>query len=1480
MSASAKPSERPAGSGPQAQAPPKRRRRRRWVWRAAIALVVLILLLPLLAIGLLQTQFGRDMALDIARDALSASGIELEVSGLGGFLPFQLTADRVQISDSQGVAIVAEDVSLAVEIGPLFAGAVDVSELFVGRADIFRPLETGGAETPVEEAVSEAIPWPLIPIDVAAPSLEIKELHLGPDIMGEPLILAVSGAFNATSAEADAKLAVDRLDQPGGHVRVDAVIGDAFNDVSLDVEVFDPSGGLLSEMLGEPDLPGLTIDVDGQGSQQAWQGTVDARIGGESVFGGSYAITQTDESVAAEWSFAADPVALEFVPQADIIGRLTTSGRVAFSDTLVSIEELSVESAAVQVSAAGTLRPDDETASVDATIQVPQALGLQALTEVPIHGALQADVRLTGGSASPTIQLQLTGRDVEVEGFAADGLTLNVSAENMDFAAPKLAVDVELATDGLVLPFEMPEGLATGAVQFSARTSYDSEYSSLDLSEMTLLVAPVRLAGDVSVDLENLSVGGDVTLDAEDAAPLLQMAGFEGAAALASSIGFATEIEQEFVWVDADISLSQVALADPTVGPLLGDSANLAATGLIGFGGTAEGLSVSLETPVLSLEASGGVNPEQDFVDLAVQVRTTGAEGVAESLIGPDTQLGQLVADIAASGALTAPVVRVSATARDMEISGIGFSSAAVDLTGAPQAGGAVTGNLAVAIESPFGDGTVSADVVADLVSMDIRIANLAVDALGVRANGAADLALDEERYGADLTIAANDIAPVAQLAGLQARGGITAALNGVYAGGDASVDLDADLRSLSLDSGGSVISVAAADVAVQAEQVIAAPSGTLRVGASGIATDGVAIDTLTLTGSGGGGGWQYTVATAGEVGDADVAVASTGTIDIGGGPSLSVASLSAQYADFELVTGQTFQVSFANGIALNDFAGEVAGMPLAADLTVAPGAVEASVRVGPGEVTPLTEAIGGPVLTGSVVELSVDLNGPSSAPSGVIRLDAEELAFRDTLRLGPRLTVDAVANVTDGLMSLDATLSGIGDPPMEIEIGPVFTLSLDPFVFEPREGQPLNGRIDGPLALAEFSSLISPTGYLLLSGTAVADMQLGGTVGNPAIQGGLELENGGIEDVQNGIYVRDIDVVMRGNASQIVIERLSATDGRGGRLTGAGSFQFTSPEATVDADVTLDEFTVVGSDLATAVVSGSIDAVGPMSALALTGDLVASPVEINLPEQLPASVVELDVIEVNGGPAEREVDLGQAPSSVAPEILLDVSVSMPRQVFVRGLGLDSEWQGQLEIGGSTLDPRIAGTVSVLRGSLEVAGNPLNLERGVITFTGANPPDPQIDIAATINAEDAVVTIAVSGVASDPSIDLSSDPALPEEEIVSRLLFSSGFGALSAAEALRSGEAMDLLGGGGGGLGIVSMARELTGIQGLRVDVEGGITDTSQIEVSGYATEDVYVTLSPDSAEVDYQVLDWLDLTTSVDEEGQSSVGIAVEWDY
>ena len=51
-------------------------------------------------------------------------------------------------------------------------------------------------------------------------------------------------------------------------------------------------------------------------------------------------------------------------------------------------------------------------------------------------------------------------------------------------------------------------------------------------------------------------------------------------------------------------------------------------------------------------------------------------------------------------------------------------------------------------------------------------------------------------------------------------------------------------------------------------------------------------------------------------------------------------------------------------------------------------------------------------------------------------------------------------------------------------------------------------------------------------------------------------------------------------------------------------------------------------------------------------------------------------------------------PGSGAFELGLDLVLDMPRKVFVRGRGLDSEWAGHLEITGTADDPRIAGQLS------------------------------------------------------------------------------------------------------------------------------------------------------------------------------------------
>jgi autotransporter translocation and assembly factor TamB len=67
-----------------------------------LALVLLILAALAGAFGLLQTGWGKREIASLARGALSGEGKTAEITGIEGFLPFDMRIDRVRLGDPQG----------------------------------------------------------------------------------------------------------------------------------------------------------------------------------------------------------------------------------------------------------------------------------------------------------------------------------------------------------------------------------------------------------------------------------------------------------------------------------------------------------------------------------------------------------------------------------------------------------------------------------------------------------------------------------------------------------------------------------------------------------------------------------------------------------------------------------------------------------------------------------------------------------------------------------------------------------------------------------------------------------------------------------------------------------------------------------------------------------------------------------------------------------------------------------------------------------------------------------------------------------------------------------------------------------------------------------------------------------------------------------------------------------------------------------
>jgi translocation and assembly module TamB len=211
-------------------------------------------------------------------------------------------------------------------------------------------------------------------------------------------------------------------------------------------------------------------------------------------------------------------------------------------------------------------------------------------------------------------------------------------------------------------------------------------------------------------------------------------------------------------------------------------------------------------------------------------------------------------------------------------------------------------------------------------------------------------------------------------------------------------------------------------------------------------------------------------------------------------------------------------------------------------------------------------------------------------------------------------------------------------------------------------------------------------------------------------------------------------------------------------------------------------------------------------------------------------------------------------------DLRLNLLVDMPRRVFLRGRGLDSEWAGSLKLGGNLANPRVGGRLNLVRGQLSILGKVFKLTSGSVRFTDQDKIDPLLDIAAVNQGSNLTVTARVSGPASNPALEISSVPELPQDEIISRLLFNKNTTQLTGIEAVQLAAAVaQLSGAGGGAVGFVDLARDKLGVDVLRVE-SGDDTEstTPALSAGKYVTDEIFVGVkkgaTPESGEVGVEV--------------------------
>ncbi|MGZ8364068.1 MAG: translocation/assembly module TamB domain-containing protein, partial [Caulobacteraceae bacterium] len=159
-------------------------------------------------------------------------------------------------------------------------------------------------------------------------------------------------------------------------------------------------------------------------------------------------------------------------------------------------------------------------------------------------------------------------------------------------------------------------------------------------------------------------------------------------------------------------------------------------------------------------------------------------------------------------------------------------------------------------------------------------------------------------------------------------------------------------------------------------------------------------------------------------------------------------------------------------------------------------------------------------------------------------------------------------------------------------------------------------------------------------------------------------------------------------------------------------------------------------------------------------------------------------------------------------------------------------------VGGSTSSPQLSGTARVVRGSYDFAGKRFEFEeRGRVTLAN-RASDIALDLQASLQEPTVTAQILIRGSAARPEITLTSTPALPQDEILSQVLFGTSASQLSGAQAAQIASTLTAL-ATGGGFDVLGSLRQFAQLDRLSfgTDTAGATT----VAGGRYISDDVYL---------------------------------------
>jgi len=1348
------------------------------------------------AILYLQTGAGRQWLGRELQAALSAPGAPAKVGAITGFVPSDMRIARIELADGKGAWLAIDDAALAWSPASLLGGVLRIDRLAARQVEVMRQPVPSGAPS-----ASTGFSLPRLPVAVDLRALAVTRLVLDPALAGGQTVAATLQAHGSL-ARRRAELALDltRADAAPGRGSMTARYDEAAGLLDLDLKLDEPTGALLDALLGRDDHLPLHVALKGGGPLAGWKGELAAQAAGAAQLKAAIAFAHaTGTSAALEGTAAIAALLPDSLKPAvgDAVGFRIAGAEDGKGGFRLDPSSLKLAAAALKAEGA---RADDGALSGNVHLDLADAAALEPLLQTPIRGDLAADAILSGTMDKPALKVAVKGQLAAAQ-LALDGLSLSAAATA---GAPTQAGvrDVDLTLDLAAATLrEAAEGGATyGPVRLHVAGRGGTDLAAIDIREATANGAGIDMKGSGKTGAGTAQ--GQATLAASDLTAVGAAIGrpLRGAATLQLTARTGAD---RTVAVQMSGGTDRLATGTEALDALLGGTVRIAGDGTRKPDGKIGIAALSVEGGRFALKGSGAFDPASRALGADLNATLADLEPLGPALSAPLAGSGTVGAKI--GGTLDRPTIDGRAIVEKLAYGGtrIDRLEAALSLPKGLAAGGTATaqinsGKLDQAIEASFRQAGDKA----------YRIDRLHAAGTGGTLDAALDADLGRGRIAGSLTADLPDLSLWSGVVGQALAGAVAVTMDlPAQPGAEGPVKIAATR----LSAGGA--SVGAATLSGNLSGDFGRPAGALDLSLKDVKAAGASIATgdARLTAHGNAGDFRARLAGRyrGPM-NLDLAGGFTRT---GAATELKLATMEANIRRSRYALARPLTVT----IAPRDY--RLAGLALAIDegsitgeAPISATRASADLRIRQLPLRPLA-SLAGMRSVGGALDGSLTLGGSPRRSDAHLSLTTRNFDLQtDGPPPRPKLEMNATVDWRGERADTNVRLTAGTGEALTLAGSLPFAFDLASFTALRPQDPALALRLTGGGRVENLVGLM-PLGEDRVSGGFTVDVTVGGTIDAPVPSGRIALTDGRYTNAGLGTEIHAIDLLVTGAGQRFVLDHLKATDGAAGRLDASGSVDLGVKPARVGVDLGFKDFLVARSDETTIDADGALKLAGDLRALDVSGTLGVRHGEIYLPERLPPTIVTLDVIEIGGKAADET-----APSPPAAPVALRIALDAPGQLFVRGRGINSEWRGHVDVTGTSAAPVLVGQLQVVNGTAALLGQTFTLNRGVIGFNGGSRIDPTLDVQASAAAANVTAQVNVTGTANAPKLALSSVPALPQDEILSHVLFGENTGSLTASQGLQLAQAAATLAQGGPGM--LDRVRSAIGLD--RLDISGG----------------------------------------------------------